>query len=97
MTILRPNKNKFQFNILFAAIVGLVLFGAIFSIFANSRSVQLTHELRQERKVIEILQSENAELKNQLYAMIDFKDYEKIGAKLGLIKDRKPEYLTLER
>ena len=75
--------------------MGLVLFEAALSIFAYNRSVQLNHSLKESHKKIEIVRAENADLKNQLYLVLDIESADVLASKLGLIKERKPEYLAL--
>lgn len=72
-----------------------ILLEAILSVFINNQSVELTHVLKAEKKNLETLQAETAELKNNLYAILDIQDPEEFSSKLGLVKDRKPEYLTV--
>lgn len=92
MTIIEPNKNKS--NLLIALTVGLIILGAVLTIFAYNQSVRFSHALSDQRKSIDSLQVKNAELKNQLYAILDIQKVDQLAEKLGLIKERKPEYLA---
>jgi hypothetical protein len=94
MTIIEPNKSKFKSNFLIILIIGLIISGAVLSIFAYNKSVSLSYNLNIQRKSVEALQVENADLKNQLYAVLDFQNAAQLADRLGLIKEKKPEYLA---
>lgn len=95
MTIIEPNKNKFKLSILTSFIIGLIIFEAVLSIFAYNQNVRLTHALSLSQKSLGDFQAQNADLKNKLYTILDFKNADQLAEKLGLIKERKPEYLAL--
>ncbi|MDO8466866.1 MAG: hypothetical protein Q7S83_01865 [bacterium] len=94
MTIIEPNKNSFKSKIVAYLLMGLVLFEAGLSIFAYNQSVQLNYSLKENHKKTEIVRAENADLKNQLYLALDIENADVLAGKLGLIKERKPEYLA---
>ena len=94
MTIIEPNKNNFRSKITSYLLVGLVLFEAALSIFAYNQSVKLNYSLKENHKKSEIVRAENSDLKNQLYLVLDIENADVLAGKLGLIKERKPEYLA---
>ncbi len=63
---------------------------------AYNRNVQLNHALRQELRTVDLTRAESADLKNQLYLALDFEDVGYLASKLGLIKERKPEYIAMQ-
>ena len=75
-------------------VIGFIILEAILGIFAYSKSVRLGYLINQEQKDIQQLEVENAEFKNHLYAVLDFQNVEKIAAELGLIKEKRPDYLA---
>lgn len=97
MTIIEPNKNSFKSKIPIILIVGLVLFEAILSVVSYNQNVQLNYALKENHKQIEVLQADGADLKNQLYLVLDFENSDQLAGKLGLVKERKPEYLAIVR
>lgn len=94
MTIIEPNKNKFKIGIFAFIIIALIIIEAVFSIFAYNKSVHLGHGLRDRSGELEALAVENADLKNKLYEVLDFQNADKLAERLGLVKERKPEYLA---
>lgn len=94
MTIIEPNKNKFRFNVFIMFIVGLLILEAVLSVVAYSQSVHFTYRLEEQRKSIENLRVENADLKNRLYTILDFQNVDQLAERLGLIKERRPDYLV---
>lgn len=95
MTIIEPNKNSFRSRLPLYLAVGLVVIEAVLSIFAYNRNVGINHAIKQSIENIEILRADNADLKNQLYLVLDLENADFLAAKLGLVKERKPEYLAL--
>lgn len=94
MTIIQPNKSSFKMNFLVIFVIGFIILEAILGIFAYSKSVRLSYLIKQEQKSIQHLEVENAEFKNHLYAALDFQNVEKIASELGLVKEKKPDYLA---
>ena len=94
MTIIQPNKSSYKTNFLMILVIGFIILEAILGIFAYSKSVRLGYLINQEQKDIQQLEVENAEFKNHLYAVLDFQNVEKIAAELGLIKEKRPDYLA---
>lgn len=94
MTFIEPNKNKFNISILTFLTVILILTGALLSIFAYNQNVRLNHFLNSYQKEVEGLQVANANLKNQLYGILDLKNAEELARDLGLVKEKRPEYLA---
>lgn len=94
MTIIEPKKNKIRFSALWMFIIGVILAEGIFSVYAYSQNVRLSHELRVTEKAIEELRISTADFKSQTYAKLDLQNVDTLAAKLGLVKERKPEYLS---
>ena len=94
MTIIEPNKSKFKLNLLIILIIGFILAEAVLSIFAYNKSVRINYSLNENKKAIEELQVSKADLKNQLYSVLDLQNADILAAKLGLIKEKRPEYLA---
>lgn len=95
MTIIEPNKNKFRPNFLMLVFGGLIAAAAVLAVFAYNRTVSFEYQLGQQAKLIQGLQVKNSEMKNQIYAMLDLGNPDALAAKLGLISDKKPDYLAV--
>ncbi len=95
MTIIEPNKNSFKSKAPTYLIVGLVLLEAALSVLFYNQNVQFNHALKDNQKKIEMVRSENADLKNQLYLALDLENSDILAAKFGLVKERKPDYLAI--
>ncbi len=75
--------------------VGLVLFEVVLSVLFYNQNVQLNHALKDNQKKIETVRSENADMKNKLYLVMDMENSDQLAAKFGLVKERKPDYLAI--
>ncbi len=94
MTFIEPNKQKFRINLFAVFFAILFISEAIFSIVAYSRSVSLGQLLVRQQKAVEEIRPKNAVYKNEIYSLLDFHDSDMLVSKLGLIKDRRPDYLA---
>lgn len=95
MTIIEPNKNSFRSKLLIYLAVGLVVVEAVLSIFSYNHNVSINRAIKQSIADMEVLRGDNADLKNQLYLVLDLENADFLAAKLGLIKERRPEYLAI--
>lgn len=95
MTIIEPNKNSFRSRLPLYLAAGFVMLEALLSIFAYNFNVKINHSIKESIKQIETLRADNADLKNQLYLVLDLENSDILAAKLGLVKERRPEYLAV--
>ncbi|MEK7641309.1 MAG: hypothetical protein AAB389_04955 [Patescibacteria group bacterium] len=96
MTIIEPNKNQFLANRWLYFVLAVVVGAAVLNILAYNRNVQLNHALKQELRTVDLTRAESSDLKNQLYLALDSDDIGHLASKLGLVKERKPEYIALQ-
>ncbi len=78
-------------------IVGLILLEAVLSVFAYSQNVRFKYLLSEQNEIIEDSQARSVDLKNRLYAVLDFQNVDQLAEQLGLVKERKPDYLIVQR
>ena len=77
--------------------IGVILAEGVLSVYAYSQNVRLDHELRNTERTIGALRISTADFKSQMYATMDPQNVDTLAAKLGLTKERKPEYLSVNR
>jgi|GEM_PF-6588741 len=94
MTIIQPTNNKIRFHWITISIIGLVLVEVILAIMAYSKSVDLKYALDRRLSLSLELRAKNADLENLLYAKINNRSADQLAAELGLIREKKPDYLT---
>lgn len=96
MTIIQPqNKDALLNRILIVLVISSIL--AAFSLtFLYARSVNLNHGMSQVQKTLEKLETENSELKDKIFAVLDRSRLEKIAAERGLIKEKNPQYFQIQ-
>ncbi|MDP3901495.1 MAG: hypothetical protein Q8Q37_00765 [bacterium] len=93
MTIIEPNKNKFHFSpLLTILIIGLIV-GVLSNIYLYNKNVDSAYLLNKQEKHLQELEVINADNKNQLYKILDDRNFNEVVAELGLVKDNRPEYL----
>jgi len=77
-----------------AVLIALVLiFGVFLNIYFYNHIVSLRHMLVSSQKNLQKLEVANADLKNDLYKILDADSLTSLASNFGLIKENKPEYL----
>lgn len=97
MTIIQPNKNnhKITFGISFLMIITIT--AAIWGIFLYNQLVNLRHEVKRQENNLRQAEVTNAELKNNLYSILDAKNLESLINNQSLIFDKNPNYLKTKQ
>lgn len=93
MTILTPHGNSTIKHFLMLLFV-LLLVGGVLYIFEYNALVDARFTLSDLKKNLVELETKNADLKNQLYAVLDPVKLTAFAAANGLILERRPQYLT---
>ena len=92
MTIIEPNKNKYYANeILYLAL--FIIAGAVLSIYFYNLNVNLKYRISLQEKSLQKLEVLNADLRNQIYQVLDSKNLADFAKKQNLISDKNPDYL----
>ena len=93
MTIIQPDKtsalSSFSISILLVASISAVLWG----VFLYNQLVNVRHELSSQKDGLQQAEVTNAELKNNLYSIIDAKNLKASMNSQSLILDKNPEYI----
>lgn len=94
MTIIEPNKeiNKKKSNLLLVGSIAALLGVAFWSIIVYNDTVSLAHKIKEAKNSYQDLVSQNAELKNQRYALLDNREAHALTIKYGLVKVE-PQYI----
>ncbi|MBI4992154.1 MAG: hypothetical protein HZB99_02960 [Candidatus Harrisonbacteria bacterium] len=93
MTIIEPTKNRYYTNE-FLYIAVLILMLAIFNIRFYNSNVSLKYKISLQEKVVQKLEVTNADLRNQLYQILDSRNLSSIVDKQNLVSDKNPDYMT---
>lgn len=95
MTLYQPKRkrNRLPLIVGFFVTAGLVLT----IIQGYSAQVGLEKTMRTTREELSRAETKNAEIKNELYALLDFKSIQILVEKLGLIKEEKPHFISASR
>jgi len=78
-------------------VLSVVLTGGIFYIFGYNSLVGLRHEAKTLKQDIVAMQTKNAELKNELYEIIDPVALQKLAPEFGLVLEERPMYIGYTR
>jgi cell division protein FtsL len=93
MTIIRPHKSS-SIKYFLYSLFGVLLICGGFYISEYTTLAETRNSINTLKKSIGVLQQENADLKSELYAMIDPARLEAVGVDSGLLKESRPHYVT---
>lgn len=91
MTIIEPTKNKY-YSSEFLYLVGLILIITILNIYFYNLNVNLKYQISIHEKSLQQLDVANAEIRNQLYQMLDSENLISLIKKHNLVSDKNPDY-----
>ena len=70
---------------------------AVWGVFLYNQLVNTRHEIEKQNSDLRRAEVQNAELKNNLYSVIDEKNLKSLINKQSLIFDKNPQYLKTEQ
>ena len=78
-------------------LIGAIIVSLLAAILLYNQMIKTRDLARGAVDQTEQLRLENAELKNQLYTVLDSQNLLAVADRLGLVKDADPRYMSLER
>lgn len=92
MTIIEPNKNHFlQSTLMYLAGAMLVL--VITGIYFYNLNVSLKYDISMQEKEINRLESANADMRNEMYRVLDVRNLGAVIQQRNLVQDKNPDYM----
>ena len=95
MTTIGPQKKRQSTRVFLACFLGTFVLGAVLGISFYNDTVDLKHEVRKAEARIVELEVLNADVKNQLYALLDAERLEALAGELGFVLEKRPSYLRV--
>ncbi len=93
MTIIQPNKPKSKLRFFILPLILMLFAGVYLSIVFYSDVTEFKVLLSKKEKELQELEVLSAELKNQLYNILDTQNMAKAAEEAGLILEQNPIYL----
>lgn len=93
MTIIQPYKTSYKSNFLILTLMFVSISVAVWGVFLYNQLVNLRHEVKKQETNLFRAEVMNAELKNNLYSIIDAKNLKSSTDSQSLILDKNPEYI----
>lgn len=92
MTIIEPNKSYFlQSSLLYFA--GALLVLMVTGIYFYNLNVNLKYSVSMQEKEMRRLETANADMRNEMYRILDVRNLTAVIKERNLIQDRNPDYL----
>jgi len=95
MTIIQPNKSSFKISLTMIFLSSIMIGLVIFNTYLYNKIVDFKFALKEQVKNIKKIEVINAELKNELYRIIDVNNLTKILKDQPLVIERQPEYFKI--
>jgi cell division protein FtsB len=93
MTFIQPKRqSQFHFILAVSLITVLLLVGAVALIVLYNQTVDARHALAREKEAFNKLQTENAEIKERMFALLDNHNLEAVARGRQLVKENTPRY-----
>ena len=96
MTIIQPKHHKFKINLLLAGLILAMLAMAYWSISMYTQTVDLRHLLRSQEEELQKVKVANAEIKNELYSLTDYKNLTSMSEERGLVRINSTDYVEID-
>lgn len=78
-------------------LMSVLVITAVWGVFLYNQLVSLRHETEKQNSDLRRAEVQNAELKNNLYSVIDERNLKSLINKQSLIFDKNPQYLKTEQ
>ncbi|KKS82894.1 MAG: hypothetical protein UV58_C0004G0067 [Candidatus Wolfebacteria bacterium GW2011_GWC1_43_10] len=93
MTVIEFGKKDLKTNFAISLLMMVLVIASVWGILIYNRLIGLRHDIASAKETLENYQVKNAELKNQLYQILDGVNEEALLASSGLVADKSPQYL----
>jgi len=93
MTIIQPHQASHKTNFFIFSLVFILIIGAVWGVFLYNQLVSFRHETKKQEANIGQAEAINAELKSELYSILDTKNLASSTNEQSLILDKNPEYI----
>lgn len=92
MTIIEPNKNHLlQSTLMYFAGAMLVL--VVIGIYFYNLNVTLKYGITMQEKEVNRLEAANADMRNEMYRVLDVRNLTAVIQERNLIQDKNPDYM----
>ncbi|KKR88753.1 MAG: hypothetical protein UW50_C0001G0171 [Candidatus Wolfebacteria bacterium GW2011_GWA1_44_24] len=92
MTIIQPNKKN-KLNFLISILMLILAVVAVWSVFLYNQLVDFRHEIASYEKSASETEVKNAELKNELFQIVNPKNLESLMNDGALVLEKNPTYI----
>lgn len=96
MTIVQLHNSSSKLNVLMFLLMSILAVSAVVGILLYNQLVNLRHEITSQENSLQKAEVGSAELKNNLYTMVDLTKLEKLAAEKALVVDKNPQYVKTE-
>ncbi|MBI5306706.1 hypothetical protein HZB04_03960 [Candidatus Wolfebacteria bacterium] len=93
MTYIQPNKNNNKINFIISILMISSVSMVVWGVFLYNQTVNLRYEIVDYEKMIKQEEVRSAELKNNLYSVLDPKNFEIFKGSETLVLDNHPKYV----
>jgi hypothetical protein len=93
MTIIQPNRENKKTSLFALVLIGTAVLSVVWGVFIYNQLVDIRHEVERASNSVEKAEVSNAELRNNLYNIIDSGNLESLAKGKSLALDNNPQYV----
>jgi len=93
MTIIQPNRESKKTSLFALVLTGIAVLSVVWGVFIYNQLVDIRHEVKEASNNVGKAEVTNAELKNNLYNMIDSGNLESLAQDKSLALENNPQYV----
>ena len=97
MTFIQPNRIVDRLTYILGACIAAFALTACWLIAMYVHVVDLEHDVASTKEHIQILEGSSASLRDKTYALLDANSFDALAADHNLVKDRDPQYVTIDQ
>lgn len=97
MTFIQHHKSNLLQTWMLWVLVALTVVASVWLVYLYNRAVNLKHGISEVQNEIERIQTENSELKEEIFVLLDSDKFREFAAERGLVQERDPRYFELDR
>ncbi len=95
MTFIQPNKNSSILNKILAVLIICLILGGTSLVVLYNRVVNFKHSFEDAKTTFSELQSQNADIKDKIFKLLDVNKDSLALKGHGLVEDKTPQYLEV--
>lgn len=97
MTFIQHNRSNWWQSAVMAALIVFSIGASVELVYLYNRAVNLKANVAAVREDIQDIETQNAEMKEQIFGLLSPDNFQEFAAERGLVQENSPRYLEVDR